>query len=110
MVVGLHGRHPSSVIPYRGQSKSHIFIFNWLGWNYKNSDSSFKGLTASANARRRSIMKFPSEIEAEMKAGCGTRGAESLGFVYWASNEEIPRHARRIATQADDGAGQAVTE
>jgi hypothetical protein len=54
-------------------------------------------------------MKFPSEIEAEMKAGCGTRGAESLGFVYGASNEEIPGHARRIATQADDGAGQAVT-
>jgi hypothetical protein len=54
-------------------------------------------------------MKFPSEIEAEMKASGGTRGAESLGFVYGASNEEIPGHARRIATQADDGAGQAVT-
>jgi hypothetical protein len=55
-------------------------------------------------------MKFPSEIEAEMKAGCSARSAEAFWLVDGASNEEIPGHARRLATQADDGAGQAVTE
>lgn len=55
-------------------------------------------------------MELPLKIEAEMKTGGGARGAEAFWLVYGATNEEVPGHARRIATQADDGAGQAVAE
>ncbi len=50
-----------------------------------------------ASATRPHIVGFSSEIETEVKAGRGARGAESLRFIYWATNEKIPRDARRIS-------------